>query len=192
MIAYLSGKIHNKGQGYLILLVNDIGYKVHVNPVAYSEYGSGDKGDFYIYQHIKEDASDLYGFKDMDELCMFELLISISGIGPKSALGVLTISSLDDIKETIAQGDSSLLVKVSGIGKKTAERIVLELREKVGRLSPLSSSVDGGTKISGDEIDALLALGYSLSQAREALKNVKPSIKDSGERIREALKGLGK
>ncbi len=96
-----------------------------------------------------------------------------------------------DLKETIAKGDPSLLTKVSGIGKKTAERVVLELRERVGHLMP-ADIANAGIQVSGDEIDALMALGYSMSQAREALKRVEPKIKDSGERIREALKKLGK
>lgn len=192
MIAYLSGKIINKGAGFVIVLVNNIGYKVHVSSVMFTELDIGQLIDVYIYQHLKEDASNLYGFKDMEELEMFELLISISGIGPKSALGVLTVSSLNDLKETIAQGDSSLLIKVSGIGKKTAERVVLELREKVIKLSGGKYSKTGfSSSISGDEIDALVALGYSLSQARDALKNVDAKIKDSGERIKMALKTIG-
>ena len=145
---------------------------------------------------MREDALDLYGFKSLEELEMFELLLSISGIGPKSALGVLAIASAADVKEAIANGDPSLLIKVSGIGKKTAERVVLELREKVmaqtmgGRQE--TAGTGSGIMASGDEIDALMALGYSMVQAREALRGVDNSIKDSGERIKEALRGLGK
>ena len=189
MIAYLKGKIINKGQGYIILDAKDVGYQVFVNPTQYTELDIGQEIEFYTHHHIREDAMDLYGFNTLEDLEMFELLLGISGIGPKSALGVLAISSVNEVRETIAQGDSSLLTKVSGIGKKTAERIVLELREKVAHLV---SPEQAGALASSDEIDALMALGYSLQQAREALKNTDSKIKDSGQRIKEALKNLGK
>lgn len=191
MISYLKGKILNKGQGFVIVLVDNIGYRVFVNSDMYVDLDIGQEVELYIHQHIREDALDLYGFKSLEELEMYELLLTISGVGPKSALACLSISSVADIKESIARGDSSLLVKVSGIGKKTAERVVLELREKVGKLAGIShNSSDGSTMASGDEIDALMALGYSMQQAREALRKVAPSITDSGERIREALKSI--
>ena len=194
MIAYLKGKTQFKGGGFIVLLVNDVGYKIFIYPEMYAEISIGQELEFYVFQNVREDALELYGFRSMDELSMFELLLTISGIGPKSALGVLSIASVEDIKESIARGDSSLLVKVSGIGKKTAERVVLELRGKVGdiRTAPASKSGTEGIIASSEEIDALEALGYSLMQAREALKAVDPKIKDSGERIKAALKNIGK
>ena len=192
MIAYLRGKIQNKGQGYIILNIRDVGYKIFVNTVQYSELGIGQEAEFYVYQNVREDALDLFGFASLEQLEMFELLLTISGVGPKSALGVLAIGSVEDLKEAIARGDSEVLTKVSGIGKKTAERMVLELRDKVGGLN--ISSVPGarGMSVSGEEIDALIALGYSMMQARDALRQVDSKIKDSGGRIKEALKFLGK
>lgn len=190
MISYLKGKIKNKGQGFVILDVRDVGYKIFVDLTKYVELDIAQEVEFYTHHHIKEDASDLYGFKAMEELEMFQLLLSISGIGPKSALGVIAIASVSDLKDSIARGDSSLLTKVSGIGKKTAERVVLELREKVKKVITDSGAVVTDTSSSGDEIDALIALGYSMQQARDALKGVAPDIKDSGERIREALKQI--
>ena len=191
MIAYLRGKIKNKGQGYIILDVRDVGYKVFVNEAVYAESDIGQETEFYIYQNVREDSLSLFGFNALDQLEMFELLLSISGIGPKSALGVLGIASTEDIKDSIARGDSSLLVKVSGIGKKTAERVVLDLREKVGRVAQnTKQTADGGMLASGDEIDALMALGYSMMQARDALRQVDSDIKDSGERIKAALRAI--
>ena len=190
MISYLKGKILSKGAGFVVVAVDNVGYQVFVSPLFYADLAVGQEVEFYTHQYVREDALSLYGFKDAAELELFELLLVISGIGPKSALGVMSIATVADIKESIARGDPVLLTKVSGIGRKTAERVVLELREKIFKLS-------GGVKIgagvsSGDEIDALMALGYSLSQAREALNNVDLKIKDSGERIRQALKKLGK
>ena len=192
MISYLKGKILNKGQGFVILLVDNIGYRVFVSSVIFVDLAIGQEVELYIHHHVREDAVNLYGFKNLESLEMFELLLTISGIGPKSALAVMSIASVADIKESIARGDSSLLVKVSGIGKKTAERVVLELREKIGKIYASSENTGVGSSFNAnaDEIDALMTLGYSLQQAREALQKVDPKIKDSGERIRHALKQI--
>jgi len=191
MLSYLKGKIINKGKGFVIVVVQDLGYQVFVNSLLHLELDRGREVELYLHHHIKEDASDLYGFRNLEELEMFELLLSISGIGPKSALGVTSVASVDDIRESIARGDSSLLTKVSGIGKKTAERVVLELRDKIGTISTKGQETNTGSiQTSSDEIDALMALGYSLQQARDALKKVDPSITKSGERIRKALQQI--
>lgn len=187
MISFLRGKILNKGNGFVIIEVGNIGYKVFVNTSLYADLEINKETAVYTHQHVREDAVSLYGFKNPEELEMFELLLSISGIGPKSALGVLSAGSVNEIKESIAHGDAHLLTKVSGIGKKTAERVVLELREKVGYITSSNGGQSGG-----DEIDALMALGYSMSEARETLKAVDSKIKDSGERIKAALKKLAK
>jgi Holliday junction DNA helicase RuvA len=192
MISYLVGNIIAKGRGFIIIKVNNIGYKIFVSSSFFAELNSGQEADLYTYQYVREDALDLYGFRSLSELEMFELLLSISGIGPKSALGVMSIATVTDLKKAIAQGDSSLLIKVSGIGKKTAERVVLELREKVSASEFEREMTDTGNTASGEEIDALVALGYSISQAREALRQVKPEIIDSGERIKAALKLIGR
>lgn len=194
MITYLSGKVQNKGNSFIILRAGDIGYKVHVNTALYADCQLGEIKEVYTHQYVREDALDLYGFKNMEELELFELLLSISGIGPKTALGVLAVGSVADIKESIARGDAHLLTKVSGIGKKTAERVVLELREKVGALGfgKAGGAEAAGSGLSSDEIDALMALGYSLSDARDALRQVDVSIKDSRTRIKEALRKLSK
>ena len=191
MISFLQGKILNKSQNYVILKVGGIGYQVFVNSTMLADLQIGQDVEIYTHQYVREDSLDLYGFKSMGDLEMFELLISISGIGPKSALGVLAVASVEDVKESIARGDSSLLTKVSGIGRKTAERVVLELREKIGNLKlETGNSKSGAGSASGDEIDALMVLGYSMPQARDALRAVDPKIKDSGERIKQALKRI--
>lgn len=187
MIAYLSGKILQKGQGFVVLQTGSIGYQVFVNAGLQADLQIGQEVELYIHHHISETTQDLYGFKNFSELEFFKLLISISGVGPKSAIGVLAMASVEEIKESIAAGDPSLLNKVSGIGVKTAERIVLELKSKIDYLAPLER---GTVSASSDEIDALIALGYSLQQAREALRQVDSSVTDSGERIRMALRNL--
>lgn len=187
MISFLRGKILNKGNGFVIIAVADIGYKVFVNTALYAVLEIGSQAEIYTHQHIREDAVNLYGFKNLEELELFELFLSVSGIGPKTALGVLAAGPVNEIKESIAHGDAHLLTKVSGIGKKTAERAILELREKVGYIS---SGAIG--RIGGEEIDALMALGYSMSEAREALCAVDSNIKESGARIKQALKKLAR
>ena len=187
MIAYLQGKIIDKRSQYLILLVNGVGYKVFVSLNTLADCQVGQEVSLHIYQQVKEDGLALYGFVQSEELALFELLISVSGIGPKSGLNVLSIAGVDDVKQSIALNDPSLLTKVSGIGKKTAERIVLELKNKIG--TPVLA--DGQTtSLSGasEEIDALIQLGYSLSQARQALQQIDPSLTDSAQRIKAALK----
>jgi len=190
MISYLKGKIKNKGTGYVIIIVRDVGYKIFVNEAVYSELAIDGEAELYIYQHVREDSLTLFGFYSIDQLEMFELLIGVSGIGPKSALGVLAVGDVGFIKDSIAGGDVEMLTKVSGIGKKTAERVVLELRDKIVKLNILSPATTVGSRSNADEMDALMTLGYSMQQAREALKVVDASIKDSGERIREALKNI--
>jgi Holliday junction DNA helicase RuvA len=195
MISYLKGQLKAKHKSYFIIVVHDIGYQVFVNQSLFAEFTAGQPVELYTHQYIKEDALDLYGFKNLEELEMFELLLSISGVGPKSALGILSVASTEELRATIARGDSSILTKVSGIGRKTAERIVLELRDKVASIGT-GDMIAGGGAAAGlaqsDEIDALMALGYSLQQAREALREVDPSLTNSSERIRAALKMLGK
>lgn len=194
MISYLKGTILKKGSGFLILLVNDVGYKVSVNPVWHADLKVAQPLEMYIHHHIREEASDLYGFRSMEELEFFDLIISVSGIGPKTGLGVLTLGDVSEIKSSIANGDTDFITKVSGIGKKTAERVVLELRDKMANLAKrdgVDTSAPGSFG-SSDEIDALMALGYSVQQAREALKQVDPKIKDSSSRIREVLRNMSK
>lgn len=174
--------------------VGGIGYQVFVSPTMYADMITSQAVDLYIHDHVKEESRDLYGFRSLDELEMFELLLSISGVGPKSALGIMAIANIDELKLAIASGDVAMLNKVSGIGKKTAERIVLELREKIATINfeAVGKAGVGSATAQSDEIDALISLGYSLQQARESLKQVDSAIIKSGERIREALKYLAK
>lgn len=191
MISYLKGVVSYKLKSKVIIEVNNIGYSVFINENFLNDLKIGEETQIFTFQNVKEDALDLYGFKTLEELEFFELLISISGIGPKSGLSVLAVAQLSDIKESIVRGDSGLLTKVSGIGKKIAERVVLELKDKllkIGGTYDLSISAS----FSADEIDALMALGYSVIEARDALNQVGNEIQDSAERIRQALKKMSK
>lgn len=192
MIAYIKGKVIHKNLTSVLLENAGLGYQVFGGENFLNDLHLGAEVEVYTHHHLREDANDLYGFKTLADLELFELLLTVSGVGPKSALGVLNIASSDDIKEAIIRDDANLLTKVSGIGKKTAERIVLELKTKVirtgGAVSPLVNANLSGS----DEIDALISLGYTLSDARSALNAVAPEIKDSGERVKAALKKMVK
>ncbi len=192
MIAYLRGNTIYKNNSYLILDVAGVGYGIFLSEKLLSEVKINSEEAFYIYQHVREDALDLYGFKNAEDLELFGMLLSVSGVGPKSALGVLSVATSQEVIQSIARGDSLLLTKVSGIGKKTAERLVLELKSKIVKLGGESLGDFNPSSSGGDEIDALIALGYSLLEAREALRSVSPSIIDSGTRIKEALKNMRK
>jgi Holliday junction DNA helicase RuvA len=139
----------------------------------------------WIHTHVREDALDLFGFLERKELEFFEMLIGVSGIGPRSALAILGIASIETLRKAIGTGDTSYLTKISGIGRKTAEKIVLELRDKIGEEK-------GGSSLQGelDALEALKSLGYSQNEARDALKKV-PADTNTNTKIREALKILG-
>lgn len=192
MIAFLKGNIISKNNSSIIMVVRDIGYRVFCGENFLSTLNTGTETELYTYHHLKEDVSSLYGFKTIGDLEIFTLLLSVSGVGPKSALGVLSNSSAQDVIEAIMRADADLLTKVAGIGKKTAERIVLELKTKVGRLPGNTDFIDDNSSFGGDEIDALMSLGYSLSEARSAINNVPADIKESGERVKFALKKMKK
>jgi Holliday junction DNA helicase RuvA len=186
MIGSINGKIILKTEKFLIVETGGIGYKVSVSPDTLSKVKKTDGNIFlWIHTHVREDALDLYGFLDQEELEFFEMLINVSGIGPKGALSILGITSIETLRKAISIGDTSYLTKISGIGRKTAEKIVIELRDKVGKEIPGSS-----LQVELDALEALKSLGYSAIEAREALKKVKPDT-DTNTKIREALKILG-
>ncbi len=192
MISFLRGRVIHKGLNYALVETNNIGYQIFGGENFLNDLKIGQETEIFTHHQVREEASDLYGFKNLADLELFELLLTVSGIGPKSALGVLAIASSDDIKEAIIRGDANLLTKVSGIGKKTAERLVLELKNKVIRSGASTAALNSGTLAGSDEIDALMSLGYSLIEARAALNLVDPSILDSGERVKEALKKMAR
>ena len=192
MIAYLRGLVRDKGINYVIIENGGLGYRVFSGTGFLNELALGREAEIYTHHQIKEDASDLYGFKTPEDLELFELLLGVSGIGPKSALGILNLATAEDIKEAIIRGDAGLLTKVSGVGKKTAERLVLELKNKVIRTSGSSPAAGAAALGGSDELDALMSLGYSLGEARFALNLIDPDLKDSGERVKAALRQMRK
>lgn len=184
MIAYLKGTILEKNIKSVTLLANGIGYEVFLSPKELEKFKLEQEVELYIHSYIKEDAFDLYGFETNEELDFFRKLISVSGVGPKSALNVLAIAEVDDLKRAISSEDASLLQKVSGIGKKTAERLVVELKEKF--IVDLSSQAGMGTD-DMQVVGGLVSLGYKDNEAREIVKQISKEG-DLASRIKEALR----
>ena len=191
MISYLKGKILVKSDRGITVVNNGMGYEVFVVDKLLEKVKIGDEIELYTYLKHSEDNMSLYGFKGKDELEFFKLLISISGVGPKSALGVLEVAKLADIKKAILRDDASILYKVSGVGKKTAERIVVELKNKLDKM-PVSDKDINLSDVDTEAFDALIGLGYSQGDAREALKQVPETIEKMEEKIKLALKYLSK
>ena len=189
MISTIKGKIEYSKGNFVVVEVNGIGYKIFTTPYILGKIAGKDEVKFFIHTYVREDILALYGFLSIEELEMFELLISISGVGPKAGLGILTVATPKTIKTAILNEDSSILTKVSGVGKKTAERVILELQNKI---ADISTGDKEEAVIDSDAIEALVSMGYSVTEARDALKAVPKDLKDVGQRIKHALKNLGK
>jgi len=187
MIAKLQGSIIHKDEKSVVVDVGGVGYKVFTTPINLLALQDGDRVNFWTHLSVKETALEIYGFKEKEDLNIFELLISVTGIGPRSALGILNISSANSLKRGIMEGDVTYLTKVSGIGKKTAEKIVLELRDKLGA----KGEYGGGTKEDVEVVEALQVLGYSREEARDALRKISADAHGTTGKIKESLKILG-
>ena len=189
MIAKIRGKIDSIGTGYAIVDVGGIGYKVFMTAYLLGKLSGKKEVELFIHTHVREDILSLYGFSNKEEHDMFELLISISGIGPKAAIGILTIADPKTISASVLNEDPSILTKVSGVGKKTAERVILELKSKIADIS-------SGEKFSATQdsevIEAITSMGYTVQESRDALKAIPKGIDDVGEKIKQTLKILGK
>ncbi len=188
MIGHIAGETLAKRAGLAIVSAGGVGYKISATRETLARLKIGQSASLWTHLAVRESSLDLYGFESEDDLHFFELLLMVPGIGPKSALAILDLTDVETLKNAIATGNATYLTKVSGVGKKTAEKIVLELREKVG-----ASSGRGAHAISLDEDaqEALRALGYTPSEAREALRKVPAEIEGSSARLREALRMIG-
>lgn len=187
MIGSIKGTVVYKGGTFLIIETNGIGYKTYVTSAILNLSREGKEIVLWTYMAVRENALDLYGFPEREEIEFFEKLISIPGIGPKSGLSVLNTASVRSLKQGISLGDTSHLVKVSGIGRKSAEKIVLGLKDKLGPSGDEKTGIENEI----DALEALTSLGYSQRDAREALQKTDISIVDTGEKIKSALRILG-
>jgi len=187
MISYLIGQVKEIGEKSLTLLVGGVGYEVHMIKTLLSKYTVRQELELHIITVVREDAFDLYGFDSREMVYLFKLLNSISGIGPKSALSILDSATPADIRQAVIDDDPTLLYKVNGIGKKTAERIVVELKSKIG--TGLSTG-DRKGDIS-EVIEALTSLGYRLNEVKHVIKQIDPNLSVE-EKIKHVLKNLAR
>lgn len=188
MIGHLEGTVHSIRSGFVILSIGGVGYKVAATRETLAHIKREGKASLWTHLAVREDVLDLYGFSTEEELGLFQMLLTVSGIGPKSALAILDIASPETLRSAISAGKAEYLTKVSGIGKKTADKIILELRDKIG-----AGSAAHAAALKGDEeaLEAMRSLGYSQTEAREALRKVPNTVEKSSDRLREALKILG-
>lgn len=187
MIGSLEGKVTQKGTGYVILKSGGVGYKVSLPGSLLLSTKVGQEVEFMVHTHVREDQFALYGFSNLEELEFFELLITVSGVGPKSGLAIMSLADVKMIKSAITSEDPSVFTKVSGIGRKIAERVIVELK---GKLKEEADSAPVAKEHS-DVLDALIALGYKEQEARDAMKDLPAGI-TLQEKIKIALKTLSK
>lgn len=191
MIATLEGILSEKIGQQAVVLIGGVGYGVLTTINNLDRVTTGEKVKFYIHENIKEEAHDLFGFLLLDDKKLFEQLLSVKNVGPKVAMSVLDIGSANDVRAAIASGDVKRLQTAKGVGKRAAEQIVVELRDKVGLVATDSAEdivTRGGLGASDEAAQALMSLGYSEIDAMLALKNVDPKL-TTEERVKQALKG---
>lgn len=192
MIATLNGLVSEKMADLVVLDVHGLGYGVLVPVEDYGHLQTGDMVKLYIHEHIRENSHDLYGFCKLDSMELFEQLLDVSGVGPKMALGILSIAQAQEVRSAIAGGDTKFIQAAPGVGKKVAERVVVELRDKVGLPSSLtdrSAIFMASTTAQTDEaVQALIALGYDVHDAINALVGIDESL-STENRIKQALRG---
>ena len=188
MIGYIQGEVLHKEERTIILLTGGIGYVIAITPATILNSKEGETMNLWTHLVVKDDALDLYGFIGRDELTFFRLLIGISGIGPKSALNILALADVATLATAIASGESTYLTKISGIGKKLAEKIVLELKDKMDTIAKRDHEI-GHPEM--EALDALEALGYAPKDTREIVRSLSKESKTTQDIIRKALQTLG-
>ncbi len=191
MIAHIFGIVAEKFGGAVIVDVAGVGYEINVAAGDYDTVALEQKVKFYTYHHIREQSQELFGFSSLAGKKLFEMLITVQGVGPKAALAILSLDAAETVRNAIANADSAYLAKASGVGKKTAERIAVDLSDKVGMpivYRKQGAPIQTELNTSDEALEALIALGYTLADATKALEGVGTGLTTS-ERVREALKG---
>lgn len=191
MIAHVSGVVAEKFNGAVIVDVHGVGYEVAVALGDYEKALLNEPVKFYTYHHIREQSQELFGFSSLAAKKLFEMLITVQGVGPKAALSILSLADSETVRNAIASGDATFITRAAGVGKRIAERVVVDLTDKVGLpirtnvgLTGLSQQIDH----SDEALEALMALGYTLADASKALEGVSMEL-STAERVTQALKG---
>jgi Holliday junction DNA helicase RuvA len=184
MIGYIKGQVIATLNQQIILETSGVGYRIFTKP-EHLQALPGSTLELYIYHRSTDDGQFLYGFSQIEDLKFFELLITVSGVGPKIALGILSVANIAVLEQAIAQGDATFFGKMGGVGKKTAERIIVELKNKVGQANAIQGT-------SGNDVfDALLSLGYSQGEVRTTLQQINSQL-NTDEQLKQALRLLAR
>jgi len=190
MISHIKGVIDEKFGNSIVVDVNGVGYEVMVPSLDFEDARLGEERKFFTHHAVRENAEELYGFSSLTAKRLFELLISVQGIGPKAGIAILSLADAEEVRNAIANADAAFVAKASGVGKKSAERVIVDLRDKVGAPSRYGASEAKNVSVSNEPdeaLDALMALGFTLKEASLALDGVDKSLATE-ERIRLALK----
>ena len=190
MIAHVSGEVAEKFNNSVIVDVHGVGYEVQVALGDYEQALLHESVKFYTYHHIREQSQDLFGFSSLAAKKLFELLISVQGVGPKAALAILSLGDSEVVRNAIANEDAGYIAKASGVGKKTAERVIVDLADKVGMPLRYDNDVTGVSQSishTDEALEALMALGYNLADASKALEGISTEL-STAERVTVALK----
>lgn len=190
MIGMLTGKLVLRDGSHIILDVNGVGYNVLASSQILNAYHIGDVFTIFTHMHVREDALDLFGFPTQQDLQVFERLISVNGIGPKTAMGIFAIGSREEILKAILKADVDFFTSVPRLGKKNAQKIIIELKNKLGKGEDLDLSEEG--EAVSEVVAALMSMGFSEREARIAVKGIGENGSTTSEKIRLALKELGK
>ena len=190
MIAHVSGKVVEKFVSSVIVDVHGVGYEVQVSAGDFEATPLDSDTKFFTYHHVREQAEDLFGFSSLAAKKLFELLITVQGIGPKAALSILSLGTAEQVRNAIANSDAPYITKASGVGKKSAERVVVDLSDKVGLPVRYATGtvVQTELNVNDEALEALMALGYTLADANTALDGIDTSL-PTNQRITRALKG---
>ena len=192
MIAMLLGVVQEKMADTVILNVQGVGYGLAVTAEDHGRLNSGLPTQVYVYEHIREQSHDLFGFLTRDTKSLFEQLLGVSGVGPKMALNILSVGTSSEVRVAIASGDVKTIQQANGVGKKVAERVVVELKDKVGLVGvdlQATGLLQGeGLLLQDEAVEALVSLGYTALDAAKALQPIDPTLL-TAERITQALKG---
>ena len=190
MIAHVFGKVAEKFNGSLVIDVHGVGYEVSVATNDFDAVILDQEVKLYTYHHVREQSEELFGFSSLAAKKLFEMLITVQGVGPKAALAILSLGDAEQVRNAIANADSGFVQKATGVGKKTAERVVVDLSDKVGlptHYGRTEAPVQTELNTSDEALEALMALGYTLADATKALENVDVNL-PTAQRVTEALK----
>jgi Holliday junction DNA helicase RuvA len=189
MIGYLKGRVIEKTSQEVWVDVRDVGYRLRVGANVMEKISVGDEVELFVHTHAREDALDLYGFEDRQQLLMFEVMIGVSGVGPKTGLGIVGGARVDQIEKAVREADVGFFTRFSGIGKKGAQRILVDLKGKLPRIKELDLSDDGEAE---DVVyQALMQFGFSRAEITSVLKDIDSEMSEE-DKIRVGLKKLGR